>query len=249
MSNVETKILIFDLDKTIDAYVMKGEPLRKVKEILDRALKYGWYAYVVTARRLTAFDGNKEALLSYGVNREIVQKLKQLNTGVPYEYWLFYTEHDEEPDDYVNKLKVNPQFRTNYNNFVRKNKLDTGAFNFGLFKMMQIETICRLHKMHNPNFRYHNVFFFDDNRHNYKAWVFTYTDCIPELYKCNSNIQHMHFIGGRDLPVFGSTLTPAEYKEVIRVRPKINSHQLSWPKLNFNLNNSPHRKVIGFSRY
>jgi len=188
-------ILIFDLDKTVDAGCMQpgGAPRKKVDLILDVAEKYEWPVYVCTARRLSDFKSERD-LLKYNIPQSIVDRFERCNEKArQHRRWLYYTIDDDQGPLKISKFF--PHIYDQYKSFLEHNHdVDEGSFQLGILKMLHIEEMIDNHVME-PGFQYRNVYFFDDSYTNKLAWNW-FVDNMNHFMK------DINFVGGKDKSVF-----------------------------------------------
>jgi hypothetical protein len=191
------KILIFDLDRTIDSQCMRYKPREIVKKLLEACRQHNWHVYVITARRLEDFDYEPLELFSYNVPSDLVTEIMHLNRD-KHHRWLYYSRDMDEPEDKVRRYIFGfPHIRDSYHEDLVKDRSDDPNYKLGLLKMMQIEEIISHHALMNENFDYRNVYFFDDSRINKECYDW-YTNNM------NKYLRFINFIGGNNKSVFGN---------------------------------------------
>jgi hypothetical protein len=185
-------ILIFDLDQTICKGSVTPEIMNLLlKKILQTKLK-GGCIYIVTARRFSDFN-NEQELLSHNIPEDIVHMLTFVNKYT-YHRWIYYNNTISDIYNGVYELLQRRGLQEEFEQFVMghsKRDFDILELNVGLIKMLQIEEILQKYS----NLDEYTVYFFDDSKPNYMAYVF-YSTYVNEMFN------FINFVGGENKAVF-----------------------------------------------
>lgn len=187
------KILIFDLDGTIDKQSVTPETLYKLLNIIINCKINGGSTYVVTARRFSDFK-HENLLFSHNICNDLVNAIQHVNKD-KYHRWLYFNRDIKDIYDsvyeFLQKLQLFQKFEHYVLNESKKDpRFNILEFNVGIKKMLQIEEILQKY-----NLDYFNIYFFDDSKYNQKALDFYRKYVNHDFYK-------IKFIGGDNEPVF-----------------------------------------------
>jgi len=194
-------ILVFDLDNTICKSSIKGGNVNEFLKKLYEHLQPHGRVYVVTARRRVE-DGETISLneiLSYNVDKRIVDALRRYNNDRQLRDWLYYNDNEDEivpTVEYVMRQRGQLDLVEKTIPVGQDDDPESAKINYymGIIKMLQLEDIIQKELRYGyPIY----VQFFDDSEYNLHAFR-TFVEVLrnPIISK------YVHFKGGTGKPVF-----------------------------------------------